>query len=91
MIVQGVAYLMGLAPPPDSWTVAAWSDHIHKSPSDMTQEDMWWAQVAAERKWILRVDATLKTGVKGAKGLDPKEWLEFSNLKDEAKKTYGKP
>lgn len=87
-MIQGVAYLMKLAPPPEEWTLAAWAKQIGKSPSDMSQEDMWWAQVSAERQWALRVFALLESGTKGAKALDPGEWLTFSELKKEAKKLY---
>lgn len=88
MILEGVAHLLGLVPPPDAWTLVAWSEQIHKSPSDMSQEDMYWAQIAAERKWALHMQAMLKSGVRGAKVLDTGEWLEFTELKNEAKKLY---
>lgn len=88
-MVEGIAHLLGLRPPPDEWAKVAWAKTIGKSPSEMSTEDMQWAAIAGDMDWAIRIFTVLhKGGARAVKTLDPDDWAALVELENEAKRTY---
>ena len=91
-MMEGMAHLLGLRPPPDDWTLASFGKAFGILPSRLKAEDYRWLAVSRDMEW-LRSAYQIWTSA-GAKRvsqmLTPKEMLCLSELKKEAQRLYGR-
>jgi len=85
-----MAYLEGLAGPPDEIQLVAWSKTVGIPVHKLTVEDMEAAELMATVDGMQWANAQMKAGAQAARRVDKRTRLHLSELRKEARKTYGK-
>lgn len=90
-MLEVMAYLEGLAGPPDEVQLAHWSKAVGKPMHQLTLEDIQAAELQATVEWMTTTNQLLKQGgAKAAKGINPQTRIYLSELRKEARKKYAK-
>jgi len=89
-MVEVMAYLEGLAGPPDELQLVQWSKAIGVPIHKLTVEDIEAAELMTTLDWMVQTNAVVKSGARAARRVDKHARLALSEYRKEAREKYAK-